>query len=100
MTLAFLDDDEIGVRRCFQLLRELREQLRVQIRVEGLTGIGMDELSMGMSGDFKIAIEEGATIVRVGQALFGPRSFPDSHSSATARWRSIPGANWRDAGAP
>lgn len=79
MTLAILDDDEIRVRRCFQLLRELREQLRVQIRVEGLTGIGMDELSMGMSGDFEIAIEEGATTVRVGQAIFGPRSVPDSH---------------------
>ncbi len=34
---------------------------------------------MGMSGDFEIAIEEGATIVRVGQAIFGPRALPDSH---------------------
>jgi len=67
------------VRRCFQRLRELREQLRIQIRAEGLIGIGMDELSMGMSGDFEIAIEEGATIVRVGQAIFGPRALPDSH---------------------
>lgn len=79
MTLAILDGDETRVRRCFQLLRELREQLRVQIHTEGLTGIVMDELSMGMSGDFEIAIEEGATVVRVGQAIFGPRALPDSY---------------------
>ena len=39
----------------------------------------MDELSMGMSGDFELAIREGATIVRIGQALFGARTLPDSH---------------------
>jgi hypothetical protein len=39
----------------------------------------LDELSMGMSGDFEIAIEEGATVVRVGQAIFGARALPDSH---------------------
>ena len=39
----------------------------------------MDELSMGMSGDFELAVEEGATIVRVGQAIFGARTLPDSH---------------------
>ena len=79
MTLAILDGNEARVRRCFQRLRELREQLRTQIRAEGLIGIEMNELSMGMSGDFEIAIEEGATIVRVGQAIFGPRALPDSH---------------------
>lgn len=79
MTLAILDTDEARVRRCFQILRELREQLRNQIRIEALVEIQMDELSMGMSGDFEIAIEEGATIVRVGQAIFGPRALPDSY---------------------
>lgn len=39
----------------------------------------MAELSMGMSSDFEIAIEAGASIVRVGQALFGPRALPDAH---------------------
>lgn len=79
MTLAILAEDEARVRHCFQLLRQVREQLRQQIRDENLAGIQMDELSMGMSGDFEIAIEEGATIVRVGQAIFGPRALPDSY---------------------
>jgi len=42
-------------------------------------GISLDELSMGMSGDYEIAIEEGATVVRVGQAIFGARPMPDSY---------------------
>ncbi len=75
MTLAMLSADEAEVRGCFILLRQLRDELR-----RGLPGhMRMDELSMGMSGDFETAIEEGATIVRVGQALFGARSLPDSH---------------------
>lgn len=44
-------------------------------------------LSMGMSGDFEIAIAEGATIVRVGQAVFGPRSLPDEHYWPTTTGR-------------
>ncbi|MBN8803488.1 MAG: YggS family pyridoxal phosphate-dependent enzyme, partial [Stenotrophomonas acidaminiphila] len=56
-------------------LRELRDRLRQQAP----DGIGLDALSMGMSGDFEIAIEEGATVVRVGQAIFGARAVPDSH---------------------
>lgn len=65
--------DAARVRACFILLRELRERLR------GSVGAGLDELSMGMSGDFEIAIEEGATVVRVGQAIFGARALPDSY---------------------
>ncbi|NTW60658.1 MAG: YggS family pyridoxal phosphate-dependent enzyme, partial [Nitrospirae bacterium] len=42
-------------------------------RKEGIAGISMNELSMGMSGDFEVAIEEGATLVRVGTAIFGER---------------------------
>ncbi|MFD2112154.1 YggS family pyridoxal phosphate-dependent enzyme [Thiorhodococcus fuscus] len=75
MTLALLSADAARVRPCFVLLRELRERLRQ----EAPAGIGMDELSMGMSGDFELAIEEGATVVRVGQAIFGARATPDSH---------------------
>ena len=63
------------MRRCFVRLRQLRDQLRQ----DAPAGIGLDELSMGMSGDFEIAIEEGATVVRVGQAIFGARALPDSY---------------------
>ncbi|MFE0489214.1 YggS family pyridoxal phosphate-dependent enzyme [Streptomyces griseoaurantiacus] len=73
MTLAVLTTDSRRVRSCFSLLRELRDRGREH----GLVGTG--ELSMGMSGDYEIAVEEGATVVRVGQALFGARSLPDSH---------------------
>lgn len=75
MTLALFSSEAERVRRCFVLLRELRDQLRQSAPAD----IGLDELSMGMSGDFEIAIEEGATVVRVGQALFGARPLPDSH---------------------
>jgi len=46
-------------------------------RIESLrlTGVSMNELSMGMSHDFPVAIEEGATLVRVGTAIFGPRHY-------------------------
>jgi pyridoxal phosphate enzyme (YggS family) len=57
-------------RRWFSATRELRDQLR------GSTGLALPGLSMGMSGDFEDAIAEGATIVRVGSALFGHRSYP------------------------
>ncbi len=57
------------VRPFFTALRDLRDR----IRTENITGIGMDELSMGMTGDFETAIEEGATMVRIGTAIFGER---------------------------
>jgi pyridoxal phosphate enzyme (YggS family) len=75
MTLAIFSSDEVRVRACFQRLREVQTRLRQ----EGPAGLAWDELSMGMSGDFETAIEEGATVVRVGQAIFGPRPLPDSH---------------------
>ena len=75
MTLALFSTDEAHVRPCFQLLRALRDQLRQ----EAPQGTDFAELSMGMSGDFEWAIEEGATTVRVGQAIFGARALPDSH---------------------
>ena len=74
MTLAIFSSDTERVRKCFTLLRELRDQMRAE--VPELLGPG--ELSMGMSGDFETAIEEGSTVVRVGQAIFGARSTPDS----------------------
>jgi len=57
------------VRPFFAALRELRDR----IRAEGIPNIAMDELSMGMTGDFEAAIEEGATMVRIGTAIFGER---------------------------
>ena len=75
MTLALFSAEAERVRQCFILLRNLRDQLRQSAPA----GIEMEELSMGMSGDFEIAIEEGATVVRVGQAIFGARPLPDSH---------------------
>ncbi|MBX3303746.1 MAG: YggS family pyridoxal phosphate-dependent enzyme [Nitrospira sp.] len=75
MTLALLSTDAVRVRQCFVRLRELRDRLRQ----EAPDGVGLDELSMGMSGDYEIAIEEGATIVRVGQAIYGARSTPDAY---------------------
>ena len=57
MTLALFSSEAVRVRQCFVLLRGLREQLRQ----DAPAGIALDELSMGMSGDFEIAIEEGAT---------------------------------------
>ena len=71
MTLALFSDDKDAVRRCFIRLRELRDSLQQQ-------NPAVAELSMGMSGDFELAIAEGATTVRVGQAIFGARCTPDS----------------------
>jgi len=75
MTLALFSAEAERVRECFVLLRGLRDRLRQ----EAPDGIGLDELSMGMSGDYEIAIEEGATVVRVGQAIFGARATPDAY---------------------
>ncbi|MBS0355930.1 MAG: YggS family pyridoxal phosphate-dependent enzyme [Proteobacteria bacterium] len=75
MTLALFSSEAERVRQCFVRLRALRDRLRQCAPA----GIGLDELSMGMSGDFEIAIEEGATVVRVGQAIFGARAMPDGH---------------------
>lgn len=67
MTIPRLGDLEVA-RRTFAQLRQLRERLR-----GAPGGAGLVELSMGMSADFEVAIEEGATMVRVGTDLFGPR---------------------------
>ncbi len=73
MTLAVNSPDPAEVRACFRALRELRDRLRR----ENLPGVSLDRLSMGMSGDFELAIEEGSTEVRIGSAIFGARSYPD-----------------------
>jgi len=69
MTMPPFFDDPQAARPYFRQLRLLSEQ----IRAAELPGAELDELSMGMSGDFEVAIEEGATLVRVGTAIFGER---------------------------
>jgi PLP dependent protein len=61
--------DPEEVRPYFRALRELRDRLRDLRLVDG----DLPELSMGMTGDFEVAVEEGATLVRIGTAIFGPR---------------------------
>lgn len=74
MTVPPTAPDPEGSRRYFAMLRALRDELPAPL----------PHLSMGMSGDFGVAVEEGATLVRVGSALFGPRS----------------GKGWRPSGGP
>jgi len=64
----FFDEPE-RVRPHFRGLRELQDSLNKS----SITGVSLDELSMGMTGDFEAAIEEGATMVRIGTAIFGER---------------------------
>ena len=69
MTLAIHSCDPLEVRGCFRLLRELRDQATTQ-------GHDLARLSMGMSGDFPLAIVEGSTELRIGTAIFGNRPYP------------------------
>jgi uncharacterized pyridoxal phosphate-containing UPF0001 family protein len=70
MTLPPIPDEPEDARPWFRQLRELRDQWLAAGVPAGL----LREMSMGMSGDFEVAIQEGATIVRVGTAIFGSRS--------------------------
>ena len=69
MTIGPLSDDEKRIRESFILLAGLRNTIQTQ------RGITLPELSMGMSGDYEIAISEGATLVRIGSAIFGNRTY-------------------------
>ena len=71
MTMAPFTEDKEEIRNVF---RELKE-LSLEIRKLNIEGVSMDELSMGMSNDYNIAIEEGSTIVRVGTSIFGKRNY-------------------------
>lgn len=75
MTIGLFSAEAEKVRKCFKLLKHIQQE----ILALGLPSVEMKELSMGMSGDLEIAIEEGATIVRVGTAIFGQRIHPDSY---------------------
>jgi len=69
MTIAARSDDRKVVEACFVRMTELRQRLRDDDKITG----SYEELSMGMSGDFELAIAHGATTVRVGTAIFGSR---------------------------
>ncbi len=69
MTVAAYEDDPERVRPAFRLMRSLRDEL-----VSRYPGKSVGELSMGMTNDFEVAIEEGATLIRIGSAIFGPRA--------------------------
>jgi len=70
MTIGTLTNDETEIRRCFSLLRNLRDTYS-KFKSDN---IDLRELSMGMTSDFELAIEEGSTIVRIGTAIFGERN--------------------------
>ncbi|MGN6391163.1 MAG: YggS family pyridoxal phosphate-dependent enzyme [Gemmatimonadales bacterium] len=67
MTMSALTEDPVEQRRAFRRLRELRD-------AEERRGLRLPELSMGMSGDYTVAVEEGATMIRLGTVLFGERA--------------------------
>lgn len=75
MTIAPLTDDEKLIRKSFRDLRKLKDKMNK-------SGINISELSMGMTSDYKIAIEEGTTMLRIGSAIFGERDYSKD-------WRQI-----------
>ncbi len=71
MTIGLLTSNQSRIRDCFRRLHDLA----AEIREKKISNTEMKYLSMGMTDDFEIAIEEGANIVRIGSAIFGPRSY-------------------------
>lgn len=71
MTIAPYTDDAEDNRKYFRELRELKDK----INSENIENVHMDKLSMGMTGDFEVAIEEGANYIRVGTGIFGKRDY-------------------------
>ena len=68
MTVGVLSDDEQRARRCFERIRTIRDRAR-----SAYPDLALDVLSMGMTSDFRWAVAEGSTMVRIGTAIFGPR---------------------------
>ncbi|MGJ1196401.1 YggS family pyridoxal phosphate-dependent enzyme [Sphingobacterium spiritivorum] len=75
MTIGLLSAESEKVRQCFRLLKDIQQQI-IALHIPH---VEMRELSMGMSGDLETAIAEGATVVRVGTAIFGQRPTADSY---------------------
>jgi len=68
MTIAPFTEDKNLIRKSFSYLRKLKEELKAE-------DYNLIELSMGMTSDYEIAIEEGATMLRIGSAIFGERTY-------------------------
>lgn len=83
MTIASFTEDEETLRAEFYAMRDLRDRLQATLPAHPCR-----ELSMGMTNDYPIAIEEGATIVRVGRALFGERSVPEQRTESVGAMQS------------
>ncbi|WP_299253038.1 YggS family pyridoxal phosphate-dependent enzyme [uncultured Cytophaga sp.] len=75
MTIGLFSSELEKVRKCYRLLKDIQSEMNAL----QLPNFELNELSMGMSGDLEIAIEEGATLIRVGTAIFGKRIHPDSY---------------------
>lgn len=86
MTIGLFSYETEKVRACFRLLKSIQQQI-IGLKI---SNVEMNELSMGMSGDMETAIEEGATIIRVGTAVFGQRIYPDSYY-----WNESKGWGWQ-----
>src|SRR5262249_44696267 len=89
MTIPPADPDPERSRAVFAALRALRDALRATPE-----GAGLRELSMGMTADFEVAIEEGATILRVGTAIFGTRRPAAGPTFEAGAWDSWEAARW------
>jgi len=75
MTIGLFTKDETKIRTCFKALKRIYEN----ILTEGIDDVKMKYLSMGMTNDYQIAIEEGSNMVRIGTAIFGERNTPDGY---------------------
>ncbi|CAN5123473.1 YggS family pyridoxal phosphate-dependent enzyme [soil metagenome] len=72
MGMATYTDNESQIRKEFRYLKNLFEKIKEKVQ---LPNVALNELSMGMSGDYRIALEEGSTMIRVGSSIFGSRSY-------------------------
>lgn len=75
MTIGLFSGEEERVRSCFRCLKQVQRR----IADAAIPNVSVDVLSMGMSGDLEMAIEEGSTMLRIGSAVFGTRQYPDSN---------------------
>lgn len=75
MTIGLFSGEEDKVRACFRCLKQVQQRVAAM----ALPNVSTDVLSMGMSGDLEIAIEEGSTMLRIGTAVFGERHYPDTY---------------------
>lgn len=75
MTIGVFSGEEDKIRACFRCLKQVQKRVAAM----ALPNVSTDILSMGMSGDLEIAIEEGSTMLRIGTAVFGERRYLDTH---------------------